>query len=186
MIGTRISRHVSHQSLLGKAFEHGSLRRSFFLCAVAEHRDVATLGDHRVGRSSFGGNSCRGHGVRGYRLGGVVVVTGSSFPLPSCFCSRALDTLRSNQIERMNASCASLTNSLVQSILKSFSLSLVRDACPVFSRMPYVGFVRHGLQLDVVRIVGTGSTVTKLHDGVDDATGAGVAGDQRGVPTRTH
>ena len=115
---------------------------SFFLCAVAEHRDVATLGDHRVGRSSFGGNSCRGHGVRGYRLGGVVVVTGSSFPLPSCFCSRALDRLRSNQIERMNASCASLTNSLVQSILKSFSLSLVRDACPVFSRMPYVGFVR--------------------------------------------
>ena len=113
-------------------------------------------------------------------------MTGSSFPLPSCFCSRALDTLRSNQIERMNASCASLTNSLVQSILKSFSLSLVRDACPVFSRMPYVGFVRHGLQLDVVRIVGTGSTVTKLHDGVDDATGAGVAGDQRGVPTRTH
>lgn len=66
--------------------------------------------------------------------------------------------------------CISLTNSFVQSVLQPLPLLLVRYARPIFSGVPYIGFMRHGAQLNTVCIMGATGTARKLHDGGGDAT----------------
>lgn len=63
---------------------------------------------------------------------------------------------------------AKLTDSFVQPVLKFLSLFGIGYACPVFTAVSYVSFVRHALQLDEVDIRNTGATERGSHCGKDD------------------